>query len=492
MSTAFSLPAGRLSRLKPPARRVSGASLLVGAITLGALLLRLSQMNQSLFGDELWTYQQIAHHTLGQTLGAIHPGAENAPPLYFILAWVCAQIGDPTVWIRVPSLILGAATIPVVYALGRETAGRAAGVVGAAALALSPFCIYYGIQARPYATMAFFVALCALAAVHAVRSEGVGWWVLYVLAADAAAYSHYTAVFVLVALAGWTVWRCRKRVGPALVANACAVLIYLPWLPHLRSRYLRIIGVLDPFNVHDIGHDVLDVTAGLPLTPLRTIPTRLGLVVLALCLLVGLASLAYDRARVLRSRSVHIAPDSRLGLIVLLTAATPIGLIAYSTVSTDIWDNRNLYASVPALTVLLGALLTAIPKLAREIAVGLVMATFLVGTVRAISPSWSRPPLRAAADYLDRYADPRDPVVMYPSLLGGDRSILVELHRRHRIINGLPKRWPGLPGDESAFAVIDESFYRLFHSVAPQPRGLRAVARRRFNGRLDIAIVTYR
>ena len=46
------------------------------------------------------------------------------------------------------------ATIPLVYLLGRETVGRTAGALGAAVLAASPFSLYYGVEARPYATLA--------------------------------------------------------------------------------------------------------------------------------------------------------------------------------------------------------------------------------------------------------------------------------------------------------------------------------------------------
>ena len=60
------------------ARRVS---LLVWMITAAAFVLRLSQMRQSLYGDELWTYQQIAGHTLGQTLRAIRGGAATVEQL---------------------------------------------------------------------------------------------------------------------------------------------------------------------------------------------------------------------------------------------------------------------------------------------------------------------------------------------------------------------------------------------------------------------------
>jgi hypothetical protein len=128
-------------------------------------------MHQSLLGDEVWTYQDIAGRSLLSVLRNLHTGAENSPPLFFVLAWFSAKLGDPTIWIRLPSLILGTATLPLIYLLGRETVGRTAGWIGAAVVAASPFSTYYGIEARAYATMAFFVTLSTLALVIAVRTS---------------------------------------------------------------------------------------------------------------------------------------------------------------------------------------------------------------------------------------------------------------------------------------------------------------------------------
>lgn len=441
MSTTLSLRPSRTHRPVTLSSSERTALVTVGFITLAALVLRLSQIHQSLFGDELWTYQQIAHHSLSQTLAAIRPGPENAPPLFFILAWISSHVGDPSVWIRLPSLVLGVATIPVVYAIGREAVSPAAGVVGAAVLATSPFSVYYGIEARPYATMAFFVALSMLAVLRAVRTGSNRWWALFVLAADAAAYSHYTAVFVLGVEAAWALWKCRHALRQPVIATACAVLLYVPWLPHLGSRGLRIIGALHPLNPSNVASDLLALIPGYPLAPFRAIPTLAGLVVIGVCALAGLIALLRRRlfpaeiARRGRRRD-------RLGLIALFAAATPVGVLLYSLVATDIWNARDLYAAVPAMALLLGGLLVAADARIRPVAIALVLGTLIFASARAVSPTWARPPLRAVAGYLDRVARPDEPVLMYPSFLGLTGAVLTELQRPHRIISGIPK--PGL------------------------------------------------
>src|SRR5262245_65871970 len=94
-------------------------------------------------------------------LDGVTGALEISPPLYFALAWFCAKLGDPHVWIRVPALVAGVALVPAVYALGVRCVGRSAALLGAGLLALSPFAIYYSTEARAYSLAALFVLLAA-------------------------------------------------------------------------------------------------------------------------------------------------------------------------------------------------------------------------------------------------------------------------------------------------------------------------------------------
>ncbi len=180
--------------------------------------------------------------------------------------------------------------MPLVYAIGRETVGRTAALIGAAFFAISPFTVYYGTEARPYATMTFFVALSTLALLRAVATREPRWWILYVVAAGAAAYTHYTSIFVLVVQAAWSIWRCRDRLRPPLIATGVAVLVYLPWLPHLRGKELGVIGGLYPLTAGHVIKDSVRFLAGYAFASLSDIPGGWGLVVIGACVALGVAT----------------------------------------------------------------------------------------------------------------------------------------------------------------------------------------------------------
>jgi len=361
-------------------------------VTGVALGLRLSQVHQGLFGDELFTYSWDAGHHL-------HVGNSDNPPLFFVLAWLSARLGDPAVLIRLPSVLLGTATVPLVFALGKKTVGALAGLIGAAFVAVNPFAVFYGVEARPYATMVFFVALSTLALVRAIETRSPRWWSLYAAAAAGAAYSHYSSIFVLAAQGGWSLWACRDRLRQPVLANAVAAALYAPWLSHVHGHQgVDIIAYLAPLHAGSPITDLLDVFGGYPLASLREIPTVPLLVALLVSAGAGLATLVY---RTGRRRDQASPVTGNLVLLALLAAATPVGLLLYSLLVVNVYGTRQLLASLPALALILGAGLTALPRAGRPLATAVVLGTLITGTAISFSADHRRPDTPGIARFID-------------------------------------------------------------------------------------------
>ncbi len=491
MRSVITAPSERTRR---SALALNSAGAAVVGLTLLALVLRASQIDQSLFGDEVFTYQDVVGRSFGAVLSTVHTGGENSPPLFFLLAWLSAKLGNPSIWIRLPSVVLGTATVPVIYLLGRETIGARGALIGTAIFAAAPFTVYYGTEARPYGCLMFFTALSTLALLRAIASRRLSWWwLVYVLSTDAAAYSHYTSVFLLAVQGLWSLWACRDRIAVPLGANLLAGLLYLPWLPNLQGKALAVIGGLYPLGVGRVLTDVLRPIPGHPTVPLSAIPTIPGLVVVALGALIGLASLVYYRLVASPGRSRDAAGLERtthLPLLAALTLATPVGLLLYSILDTDLWLPRGLSASIPAEALLLGALLASTRRLVIPL-VTVVVAVLLFGTVRSFDTAYSRPPFRDMAAYLDRVASPRDPIVIIS--LVGQPAITVELRRRHHLVQNLAGLWAGVPPGGSAYAVLDDHIDRAIGLGTPEHRGFELVGRRSYvGGGFATQILTYR
>jgi 4-amino-4-deoxy-L-arabinose transferase-like glycosyltransferase len=433
----------QLARLSPAARLVGSGWLVwlvVLVVSLVGAALRLRVVGQSLFADELSTYWIVSRQGLGGVVATVHTNAEITPPLYFVLSWLATRIDLTPELLRLPSLLAGVAAVPLTYLLGSRTVGRWPGLVGAALVALSPFMIYYSTEARGYELAIVLVLSSTLALLAAVDGRRIGWWLAYGGCSCAAVYTHYTAVFALAVQLLWLLWTHPGARRAALLANAGAVVAFLPWLTglvnDLNSPTTKILSALEPFNAHTVRisleHWSVGYPYGFPATGVRELPGDVALVLLALGIVLGVAGLAAGTGGRWRW-----SPDRGLVLVVTLALSAPVGEALASAVGTDVFGTRNLAVSWPAAALALAALLAAAGPRLRFVAVGLALASFAIGAAKMVESRFQRPDYQAAARFIDRSASPGDVVIdgavafATPGPLTG---LDVTLGRRHRVL----------------------------------------------------------
>ena len=207
---------------------------LAGLVLVGTVL-RIRVAGQELFADELATYWVATGHSVTGVVETVASTAEITPPLSFLLTWLTTRLGKTPELVRLPALVAGIATIPLVHLVGLRTVGRDAALLGAVLTTLSPFMIFYSAEARGYGVLMALVVLSTYALLRGLDDGGTGWWVLYGAATCAVAYTHYTGAFVLAAQVVWALWRHRERWRPLVVSTGVAALLFTPWLPSLRA-----------------------------------------------------------------------------------------------------------------------------------------------------------------------------------------------------------------------------------------------------------------
>lgn len=120
--------------------------------------------------------------------------ADTNPPLWTILMWPWVHLFPHTEWIvRIPALVLGTLTVPLVGLLGKRIASERVGLIAAVIIALSPTLIYFSTEARMYA---LFVFLSVLAG-YLLTKRG------YTLAAFLLLFTHTYAILPVI---GFYVW----------------------------------------------------------------------------------------------------------------------------------------------------------------------------------------------------------------------------------------------------------------------------------------------
>jgi hypothetical protein len=462
-------------------------------LTVLAAVLRILMAQDNLWGDELYLYEIVHGHSLGQALSIVHD-TESTPPLYFVFAWAAARIGpDDQLWIRVPSLILGTATVPLLFALGVRTVGRRAGLIAAALFAIAPFDLFYGSEARGYATVAFFCAASTLSLVELVRTGRRRWIFALAITTAAAAYTHYVVVFVLAAQLAWALWWYRPRAGMVLAAYAGAALLYLPWVPSALVQFQSNTSerVTGPGSAELMAEEIAKIGFGHPFLRLGEIPGRAATVAVGLGLVTAAAFALWSALR----RRTRPAPE--IVLVVALAAITPVAALRYELGPNSIFMARYMSASIPAgLLVVGGVLAAARPPVVAGLATLAVLGGVAVGTVRMLEPDGRRPDYRSIARQLDRVAPPGAPVLELSIFVGPPAHELgYFFRRRHEYFatgRALDPAW-GMGRRAGRFYIVvpeggERAFMRLLQM---EEHGFRLVQRREWRGLAPLALRTY-
>jgi hypothetical protein len=450
-------------------------------------------VDQSLFGDELFTYDE----TRG-SLAAVFDGMarnEVNPPLYYVFAWLSQQLGGSPSWLRLPSLLAGTAVIPLVYALGRRVSGVTAGLVASALMALSPFALFYSTEARAYSMAMALSAASTLFLLRALERDSFAIWSAYGLVVCAAMYTHYTTIFIIVVQAAWALAVRRDRARQLLLVYAAAAAAYLAWVPSLVDQRddpikLAVVGGDTDVSVGTLLELVSRLIPGHPYVGLDDLPGIVPIVLLA----VALAAAAVTAlVHAMRDR-VMIDASSPALLVVLLAFATPVGVLAYSALSTNLMSSRNLTASLPLMAVALGMLAAALRPWQTKVVTSVALAAMAVGAVRAMDDDYQRPDYRKLGAYVDDAARPTDAVIGIPPT-SGPFSLAVFFRRPHpltRINVDDGAAWRSARRGGSTFLILPlNGFF-----TAPSPYGgpdARLILRdeRRFKGLVDTSVARY-
>ena len=221
---------------RPADRRAAVLWALAGVTAVGAAVRFSSLGLQSYHHDEVVTAMRVISGSFGHMLHAVRTSESN-PPLYYVLAWGWAKLfGSAEFGLRSLSALLGAATVPVGYLIGRQLASRRTGLILAALLAVNPMLIWYSQEARSYALLVFFAALSMYFFVCSLRSRRGRDLGLWALASSLALCSHYFAFFAVAVEAVWLLWALRAGWRLVLPAVGGVFLTGVALLPLIAAQ----------------------------------------------------------------------------------------------------------------------------------------------------------------------------------------------------------------------------------------------------------------
>jgi hypothetical protein len=181
------------------------------------------------------------------------------PPGYYLLSKVWVSIlGTSEFSIRFFSLIFSVGIIYLVYKIVESIKNKEAAFWASIFVALSPFMIRFGQEARMYGVVAFFTTLATWFLIKFIKENKAKTLVWYALSMTMAVYTQYYGFFVVIThwlilslyTPGFWTLKWRDSIKNRLagfnpwwwVANFSIVLLYLPWFPVAYKQVTRVSG----------------------------------------------------------------------------------------------------------------------------------------------------------------------------------------------------------------------------------------------------------
>lgn len=182
-------------------------------ILLLSFLIRLINLNQSLWLDEAISATTVEKYGAVQILTKFIEGDVHPPLYYLILDLWSSVFGFSEVSLRTPSIIFAVLTCLFVYKIGKKLTSEKISQIAALFFALNPLSVYYSQEVRMYSLTTLLVTL----AIYGLVSKK-NW--LFIIGFTGALYTDYLPILMLPIF---------------LVTNfksaVISLLLFVPWLP---------------------------------------------------------------------------------------------------------------------------------------------------------------------------------------------------------------------------------------------------------------------
>ncbi|MBZ0274957.1 MAG: glycosyltransferase family 39 protein [Anaerolineae bacterium] len=407
---------------------------LLSLIILLAFGLRLVNLGgRSLWYDESFAVlfaEKGLDAMLYGTLTPVAGGASDIHPLLYyttLNGWM-SLFGESPFTVRLWSVLLGVATVGVMYLIGRDLFGTKTGLAAAFITAIAPFQVQYAQETRMYALLGLLLAAATWCFVRgtpppADLNQGVGahsraplresmrdygWWVAFGVLAGLAMYTQQLAVFYLIALAAVPLWtRNMALLRRVMVGTGVALLVYLPWLVNLPGQFAKVrsyywLSPPSPARPLLTIRSFLSVNLDIPAP--GSLVAFLGAIFIVLFLAIQVVLYLRRRGR----------SDRALLLFVLWLAVGPVVLMWLVSQVQPVYLERSLLPSALMLYLVLAWLFTrgGLPRPISAVIAGVGLLLVGIGLYHQYTwDTFPNSPFPAAVDYIRDHWQPGDVVI---------------------------------------------------------------------------------
>ena len=327
--------------------------------------------------------------------------SDTNPPLYYIALNFWTRLGGTSdLSLRMFSILLSTACVPLVFLLGSRLYGRNTGYVAALMFALAPQSVFYGSLGRMYPMLAILVISVALLTLRARSRPRWTTMALWIAVSAAGLLTHYFFAFAWLGICAWiAIYPHRLSRLKVPMSMALAVALVAPW-------YMRVPETLAGWRVTKGWLDTAPAGFNPVVAQARMLAgwfmtagdwmNRHGITDWLLILFIAgavVTSVVVSR-RMLALRATH--------LLLIWIAASSFGLLVFDVIQHTYarQHSRYAFAALPAALILLAAFVARLPFRIRVVSLAAIVGLWVSGLMRLNRETSGDNPFRTVASLI--------------------------------------------------------------------------------------------
>jgi 4-amino-4-deoxy-L-arabinose transferase-like glycosyltransferase len=381
-----------------------------GGLLLAALLLRVIDLNDGLWFDEIRTLVGYVRQPAGHIVATYD--SQNQHLLYSLLGRPLLLLFGESSWaLRLPAVLFGTASLAALYWFGTLVATRREALLATALLTVSYHHIWFSQNARGYTALLLCTLIASGLLLKLVSARTAERWPLalaYAVVMALAVFTHVTAAFIVVAhVLIWCalLWHARGRMNGAVawlplagfaLATTLSLQLYALALPQFLHTLFKptMAGVATDWKnpLWFLSELIRGLSQGIPG----------GLLTLAVALVIGLAGLFSYVRKSYTLAAIMLLPG-------LLTAA------AVFLLEHNLWPRFFFFCAGFAVLIAVRGIFVVATLAGRSRAQPLATALLLVlclGSAITVPRAWApKQDFVGARDFIEGVRAPTDAVV---------------------------------------------------------------------------------
>jgi mannosyltransferase len=337
------MPPAGVPKRSPVVVGSRGVWLALALVTLLGLGLRLYQIGaEGLLPDEGISIQRVRDFHW-----------DPLRPLYFLVLWLWIRLGDSEGMLRLPSALMGAATIPLVYLMGQRLFTPRAGLIAALLVAVSPLHLNHSQEIRMYSQMTL-LATASWFFFWLLLEEGKPRnFLVYGAATLGTLLTQPISLFLLAAQSVYLLlwWRRHRRLATWWLVAQVGVLLLA--LSNIREMAVQVHAFAQDWtSVHGSPglRDAVQLVSEFSFwkRSLYYVDTFRTARLVYYALFLGVLALLAAAPLMMRKRAEQVT------LVLAWFAVPMLCVFAASHTAVNIWQSRYLLYVLPAYALLLG------------------------------------------------------------------------------------------------------------------------------------------